>query len=287
MRLPFADWLRRLLVSQDSVEIYLAVAEFDSTYRNYLYHENQDGSTERSFMTMYQYGPWKTSSKEHMEQLGKLLLAFTLRFCQSRDDSFKTNPESPTTLSALEELGVPRTPTPSAAPKNPLKAGKTVTNMASKRPAFLGKGTDRAGASAPPKKPGMGKEKAAEVTETSGAAGMTGTTRRSKTSENPAPPAKSSKLKTKEAETTEEPAPFEQPKIDTTETDEIVAPTEPTRVTQKPTSSKQSGKGKGKMTEPTKGTKTSGSSTATTTTESTQKTLPSRGSRKLKDKEAE
>ena len=62
-------------------------------------------------MTIYQYGPWNTFSKEHMEQLGKLLLAFTLRFCHSRNDPFKANAESSTTLTALEELGASRTPT--------------------------------------------------------------------------------------------------------------------------------------------------------------------------------
>ena len=245
-------------------------------------------------MTMYQYGPWNTFSKEHMEQLGKLLLAFTLRFCHSRNDPFKANSESSTTLTALEELGASRTPTPSAAPKNPTKTGKTGTTMAIKRSVPPGKpekpksgSTETAGTSAPPKKPTIGKDKTTEVTETTGAAvmaGMTrpsGTTRTSKISGKSAPSAKSKSLKTGES------APFEKPKIDTTETDEAVGPTEATRVTQKPTSSKQSGKGKGKMIEETEGTQASGSSTATRTTGLTRKVLPFRTSGKLKDKEPE
>lgn len=129
----FADWLRRLLVSQDSNEIYLTVAEFESTYRNYLLFEDQDESIERSFMTMYQYGPWNITFKEHMEQLGKLLLAFTLRFSQSRNDPFKVGSESPTTLTALGDLGAPRIPTPSAPPTIPTKTGKTGATLATKR----------------------------------------------------------------------------------------------------------------------------------------------------------
>ena len=293
----FTDWLRRLLVSQDSVEIYLVVAEFETTYRNYLLVKDQSESTERSFMTMYQYGPWKTAVKEHMEQLGKLLLAFTLKFCQSSNDPFKAGSESSTTFTALETLGVPRTPTPSAPPKNPTKTAKTGTTMATKKsgpPGRPGKlkyeSTEATGTSALPKLPSMGKDKTSEVTETTGATGMTGTTgttRTSKISKNSAPPAKSKKLKTEEAEMTEESAPSGKPMIDTTETDETAAPTETTTVTQKPTSSKQSEKGKGKMVETTEGAEVRGSFTATRTTGLSRKTIPFRGSGKLKDKEAE
>ena len=251
-------------------------------------------------MTMYQYGPWNTFSKEHMEQLGKLLLAFTLRFCHSRNDPFKANTESSTTVTALDELGAPRTPTPSAAPKIPTKTGKTGTTMAIKKSVPAGKpeklkseSTQTAGTSAPPKKPRIGKDKTTEIIEKTGAAGMTGTTRptgttrTSKTSEKSAPPAKSKKLKTEEAETTEESAPSGKHKINTIETDETIGTTETTRVTQKPTSSKQSGKGKGKMTETTESTEASGSFTATRTTGFARKALPIRNSGKSKDKEAE
>ena len=37
-------------------------------------------------MTMNQYGPWDTRDVEHMRQLGKLILAFTLRCCETSDD---------------------------------------------------------------------------------------------------------------------------------------------------------------------------------------------------------
>ena len=254
-------------------------------------------------MTMYQYGPWDTKIKEHMEQLGKLLLAFTLRFSQSRNDPYKAGSESCTTLTAPEELRAPGIPTPSAPPEYPTKTGKTRTTVAIKTSVPPGKpeklkpeSTEKAGTSAPSKKPRIGKDKITEISETAGTASMTGTTRptrptgttrTSKTSEKSAPPAKSKKLKTEKAETFEESAPSERPKIDTTETDETIGTTETTKVTQKPTSSKQSGNGKGKMVETTKGTEASGSSTATKRTGSTRKTLPFRSAGKLEDQEAE
>ena len=246
-------------------------------------------------MTMYQYGPWDTTVTEHMEQLGKLLLAFTLRFCQSRNEPFKAGSESSTTLTAFEALEAPLKPTPSAAPEDSTKTVKTGTTMANKKSVppeksekLKSEGTKRAGTSVPPRKPTIGEGKSTEVSETTSAAGMTGTNRPSKTtrtfkiSGKSAPPAKSNNRKTGKS------APFEKPEIDATETDEIIGPTDTTRVNQKPTSSKQSGKGKGKTIETTEGSEAGGSSTATRTTRSTtQKTLPFRNSRNSKDKEAE
>ena len=70
---------RRLLVSQDYNEIYLTVAEFGSDYKDYILNRNQKSDTKKPFMTMHQYGPWRTSKQTHMQHLGWLLLAFTLQ----------------------------------------------------------------------------------------------------------------------------------------------------------------------------------------------------------------
>jgi len=72
----FTHQIRRLLVSQDSVEIYLTFAVYDIAYREYLRGNNKQPT---SFMTMIQYGPWMTTKAGHMESLGHHILAFTLQ----------------------------------------------------------------------------------------------------------------------------------------------------------------------------------------------------------------
>lgn len=69
---------RRLLISQDSFEIYLTLAEYDFAYMKYLRGDAQATIGEPSLMVMNRYGPWSTKNYQHMEQLGVLLLAFTL-----------------------------------------------------------------------------------------------------------------------------------------------------------------------------------------------------------------
>ncbi|MCJ1462256.1 hypothetical protein MMC07_000856 [Pseudocyphellaria aurata] len=70
---------RRLLVSQDSHEIYLTIAEYDYDYMNYLHGNVQATIGKPSLMVMTQYGPWNTKNYEHMEHVGFILLAFTLQ----------------------------------------------------------------------------------------------------------------------------------------------------------------------------------------------------------------
>lgn len=81
---------RRLLISQDCFEIYLTVASYGSDYVKYLQGDEQATLGEPSFMIMKQYGPWSTKNYEHMDQLGALILAFTLQ--QSSRDSFQEDP---------------------------------------------------------------------------------------------------------------------------------------------------------------------------------------------------
>ncbi|MCJ1467786.1 hypothetical protein MMC07_006411 [Pseudocyphellaria aurata] len=75
---------RRLLVSQDACEIYMTIAEYDSAYIDYIHGKEEATSGEPSFLTMHQYGPWKTMNHEEMENLGFLILAFSLQ--QIRND---------------------------------------------------------------------------------------------------------------------------------------------------------------------------------------------------------
>jgi hypothetical protein len=72
----YAHQIRRLLISQDSYEIYLTFAEYDNGYREYL-RGNNDRPT--AFMTMFQYGPWLTTKAGHMQSLGEVILTFTLQ----------------------------------------------------------------------------------------------------------------------------------------------------------------------------------------------------------------
>lgn len=78
----FANTSRRLLISQDSFEIYITVAQYDSEYKSYLSGDVKlNKSAKGPFMTMTQYGPWKTTEQEHMRWLGPLILAFTIQQC--------------------------------------------------------------------------------------------------------------------------------------------------------------------------------------------------------------
>lgn len=81
---------RRLLISQDSNEIYLTIAKYDAAYVNYILGDAEATSGKPSLMTMHQYGPWKTMNHEDMENLGILILAFTLQ--QFSNDSSQEDP---------------------------------------------------------------------------------------------------------------------------------------------------------------------------------------------------
>ena len=57
--------------------MYITVAKYDREYLDYIV----DGKlpTDRSFLTMHQYGPWDTTDGAHMRLLGPILLAIALR----------------------------------------------------------------------------------------------------------------------------------------------------------------------------------------------------------------
>ncbi|MCJ1464763.1 hypothetical protein MMC07_003376 [Pseudocyphellaria aurata] len=58
---------RRLLISQDSCEIYMTIAEYDSAYLDYLHGKEEATYDEPSFLKTSQYGPWNTKNYEEME----------------------------------------------------------------------------------------------------------------------------------------------------------------------------------------------------------------------------
>lgn len=53
---------RRLLISQDSYEIFLTIAEFDSAYEKYLHGDEKATPDEPSLMKMKPYRPWSTKN---------------------------------------------------------------------------------------------------------------------------------------------------------------------------------------------------------------------------------
>lgn len=82
----------RLLVSQDRENIYLTFAEFNSSYVHYI-RETTPGpnvstprgkkpSTGSNFLKMNEYGPFNIGKDNHMDSLGHILLAFTIRACE-------------------------------------------------------------------------------------------------------------------------------------------------------------------------------------------------------------
>lgn len=82
---------RRLLISQDSSEIYLTVADYDPAYVKYISGDEEATLGKPSLMIMEQYGPWNTKNCDHMKHLGILFLAFTLHQlsnASSREDPF-------------------------------------------------------------------------------------------------------------------------------------------------------------------------------------------------------
>lgn len=73
--------LRRLLVSQDHGEIYITIAEYDSTYERFLglhHSANPSGKiSDTSFLKMHCYGPWNTKSKNDLRHVCLILVALS------------------------------------------------------------------------------------------------------------------------------------------------------------------------------------------------------------------
>ncbi|KAI9367111.1 hypothetical protein BJX61DRAFT_538326 [Aspergillus egyptiacus] len=78
---------RRIHIAQDKHEIFLIFAEFDPEYVEYL-----DGKTDphsgdkKSFMTLHEVGPFSTTKRSDMNELGKIILALFLRAQDDRKE---------------------------------------------------------------------------------------------------------------------------------------------------------------------------------------------------------
>ncbi|KAL5341041.1 hypothetical protein BJX70DRAFT_359499, partial [Aspergillus crustosus] len=78
------DKSRRLLLSQDRHQIFLTVAGFDSSYRDYLVNGTIGDD---AFLTMHTYGPWNTLVESHMDELAVIVLSIVLRFVSPVEES--------------------------------------------------------------------------------------------------------------------------------------------------------------------------------------------------------
>ncbi|KAF3016273.1 hypothetical protein E8E15_000784 [Penicillium rubens] len=70
----------RFHISQDRHEVFVTVAKYNQEYLDYLNNKlplSLKGDS--SFLTMHQYGPWKTPNKSSVTNLGAIILAITLR----------------------------------------------------------------------------------------------------------------------------------------------------------------------------------------------------------------
>ncbi|GLA22769.1 hypothetical protein AnigIFM63326_005243 [Aspergillus niger] len=70
--------LSRLHISQDRHQIFITFADYDSNYIQYLNNTLPPGSP-RPFLRMHEIGPWNTTVKGDMEEVGSILLAIALR----------------------------------------------------------------------------------------------------------------------------------------------------------------------------------------------------------------
>ena len=58
----------------------MTVAEYGQNYPKYLSEKRPSSLQDPSlFLTMHQYGPWDTSKKSAVQEIGTLILAITLR----------------------------------------------------------------------------------------------------------------------------------------------------------------------------------------------------------------
>ena len=68
----------------------MTVAEYGEKYLKYLNDKNPSSSKDVStFLTMNQYGPWDTSKKSSVKEIGAIILAITLRAEKEIRDEIK------------------------------------------------------------------------------------------------------------------------------------------------------------------------------------------------------
>ncbi|KAK2810685.1 hypothetical protein FQN50_002728 [Emmonsiellopsis sp. PD_5] len=74
---PLPSERRLVLLSQDRHEVYITIPDYDADYLTYLKGE-ADADTPRSYLNMKFYGPWDIYDGKSLNNLCRLLLAFTL-----------------------------------------------------------------------------------------------------------------------------------------------------------------------------------------------------------------
>ncbi|KAL2005982.1 hypothetical protein VTN00DRAFT_9636 [Thermoascus crustaceus] len=74
---------RHLHISQDRHEIFLTFAEYGKSYLSYI-KEGLSPADPEPFLTLHEFGPWDTTNAGHMQELGPIILAFTMRAHQDQ-----------------------------------------------------------------------------------------------------------------------------------------------------------------------------------------------------------
>ncbi|KAL2001148.1 hypothetical protein VTN02DRAFT_2194 [Thermoascus thermophilus] len=75
---------RHLHISQDRHQIFLTFAEYDESYLKYLKEGLSPGDLEL-FLNLHEFGPWwDIKDVRHMQELGPIILAFTMRAHQDQ-----------------------------------------------------------------------------------------------------------------------------------------------------------------------------------------------------------
>ncbi|OJJ07597.1 hypothetical protein ASPVEDRAFT_877590 [Aspergillus versicolor CBS 583.65] len=80
---------RRLLIAQDETQIFPVAAGYDDSYVDYL----SGHPTNPSFMTMQQYGPFRTNLSDHMETLAQYAVGFILQISETVLDELLPTPQ--------------------------------------------------------------------------------------------------------------------------------------------------------------------------------------------------
>ncbi|PYI32579.1 hypothetical protein BP00DRAFT_424761 [Aspergillus indologenus CBS 114.80] len=75
---------RRLLISQNRLQIFLIVAEYDAEYVDYVTNPKRKEEC-KSFLRMHEFGPWDIVNSKEVGDIAAIILAVTLQFSKGRD----------------------------------------------------------------------------------------------------------------------------------------------------------------------------------------------------------
>ncbi|PWY84810.1 hypothetical protein BO70DRAFT_361208 [Aspergillus heteromorphus CBS 117.55] len=66
-------------VSRNRHQIFTTFAEYDENYIRFLNDDPFPAGAPRPFLKMHEFGPWETTNRTDMKQVGSILLAIALR----------------------------------------------------------------------------------------------------------------------------------------------------------------------------------------------------------------